>query len=148
MKKNFSGKNFPMNIGLSSVLLIFVVLCLVSFSVLSIVSSNADYQLSRKVQERSLSYYDACNQAQDTLLEINTALHELYDNSASAEEYATGASLLAQEYHYSISDLQELVVTLEYPYPDTSDDIFYRITSWQVVNTQDIEYDEHLNVIE
>ena len=35
-------KNFPMNIGLSSILLIFVVLCLVSFSILSIVSANAD----------------------------------------------------------------------------------------------------------
>ena len=41
-------KSFPMNIGLSSILLIFVVLCLVSFSILSIVSANADKKLSLK----------------------------------------------------------------------------------------------------
>ena len=60
-------KNFPMNIGLSSILLIFVVLCLVSFSILSIVSANADKKLSLKVLNRSIAYYNACNEAETTL---------------------------------------------------------------------------------
>ena len=35
-----------MNIGSASILLVFVILCLVSFAVLSIVSANADSKLS------------------------------------------------------------------------------------------------------
>jgi len=143
-----SKKNFPMNIGLSSVLLIFVVLCLVSFGVLSIVSANADYKLSRKVADRSLTYYEACNQAQDTLREVDETLHTLYVQAESQEAYLNSVSLLESEYRYPISDLQELVVALEYPYPASQSDSFYTITAWQVVSTENIEYDEHLSVIE
>ena len=54
-----------MNIGSASILLVFVILCLVSFAVLSIVSANADSRLSTRVLERTTAYYDACNQADD-----------------------------------------------------------------------------------
>lgn len=71
-------KNFPMNIGLSSILLIFVVLCLVSFSILSIVSANADKKLSLKVLNRSIAYYNACNEAETTLRDVDeTASHNI-----------------------------------------------------------------------
>ena len=42
-------KQFGMNIGSASILLVFVILCLVSFAVLSIVSANADSKLSARV---------------------------------------------------------------------------------------------------
>ena len=47
-----------MNIGSASILLVFVILCLVSFAVLSIVSANADSRLSTRVLERTTAYYD------------------------------------------------------------------------------------------
>ena len=52
-KKQFFG----MNIGSASMMLIFVILCLVSFAALSIVSANADRRLSRKIAERTSAYY-------------------------------------------------------------------------------------------
>ena len=52
-----------MNIGSASILLVFVILCLVSFAVLSIVSANADSRLSTRVLERTTAYYDACRQS-------------------------------------------------------------------------------------
>ena len=63
--------NFPLNIGMSSILLIFVVLCLISFSILSIASANADKKLSQKILNRSIAYYNACNQAEETLKNID-----------------------------------------------------------------------------
>ena len=60
-------KQFGMNIGSASILLVFVILCLVSFAVLSIVSANADSKLSNRVLERTTAYYDACNQAEQSL---------------------------------------------------------------------------------
>ena len=56
-----------MNIGSASILLVFVILCLVSFAVLSIVSANADSKLSARVLERTTAYYAACNQAEQSL---------------------------------------------------------------------------------
>ena len=103
-------KNFPMNIGLSSILLIFVVLCLVSFSILSIVSANADKKLSQKVMNRSIAYYNACNEAETMLKDVNDQLHTLYSNAPDDTAYLTEVSTMEQTYHYTISDLQELEV--------------------------------------
>lgn len=142
-----SKKKFSLNIGLSSILLIFVVLCLISFSILSIASANADMKLSRKVQERSLTYYDACNQAEDMLQEVDSRLHTLYEAANDSMVYLTEASEIDTVYTYPISDLQELRVTLAYPYPKEDADVFYEIVSWKVVNLADVEYDESLHVI-
>lgn len=38
----------PIGIGISSILSIFVILCLLTFAVLSLVSANADYKLVKK----------------------------------------------------------------------------------------------------
>lgn len=63
-----------MNIGSASILLVFVILCLVSFAVLSIVSANADSRLSTRVLERTTAYYDACNQAEQSLAGMDNTL--------------------------------------------------------------------------
>lgn len=140
-------KNFPMNIGLSSILLIFVVLCLVSFSILSIVSANADKKLSQKVMNRSIAYYNACNEAEAAIKDIDEQLHTIYSNSADTASYLADISSMEQNFHFHISDLQELEVTLNYSVPDSIHDSFYEIASWKVVNLQDTEYDEQLHVI-
>ena len=61
MSNSSKKKQFGMNIGSASILLVFVILCLVSFAVLSIVSANADSKLSARVLERTTAYYAACN---------------------------------------------------------------------------------------
>ena len=136
-----------MNIGLSSILLIFVVLCLVSFSILSIVSANADKKLSQKVMNRSIAYYNACNEAETMLRDVNEQLHALYSNASDDSVYLATVSTLDQTYHYTISDLQELEVVLNYPVPDSDKAPFYEIVSWKVMNLQDTTYDEQLHVI-
>ena len=55
MSNSSKKRQFGMNIGSASILLVFVILCLVSFAVLSIVSANADSRLSTRVLERTLS---------------------------------------------------------------------------------------------
>ena len=54
--------------GTTSIVLIFVLLCLLTFSVLSVVSANADYRLSKKNADRTTEYYEAENRANDILL--------------------------------------------------------------------------------
>lgn len=127
-KKQFSG----MNIGSASMLLIFVILCMVSFAALTIVSANADRRLSRRIADRTTAYYDACNSAQESLAGIDQVLSRQYGISADAEEYflAVGHN---KSYAIPVSDTQTLLVEIEILYPEQTDDTFYKITSWKVI---------------
>lgn len=66
--------------GASSVLMVFVVLCLVVFAVLSFSSADADLRLSRQFAERTTAYYQAENRANDRIKEIDGNLREPYNN--------------------------------------------------------------------
>mgnify|MGYP000498952913 FL=1 len=87
MNNSSRKKQFGMNIGSASILLVFVILCLVSFAVLSIVSANADSKLSARVLERTTAYYAACNQAEQSLAGMDKTLQRMYASSDSEEAY-------------------------------------------------------------
>lgn len=140
-------KQSGINIGSSSILLIFVILCLVSFAALSIVSANADHKLGQKILTRTDSYYDACNQAEESIAEIDHTLWEIYKTAANEEEYFATVGHF-KSYSIPISDLQNLNIELEILYPKKSKDTCYRIQSWQVVNTDDLIYDDSLPVFQ
>ena len=114
-----------MNIGSSSILLVFVILCLVSFAVLSIVSANADSKLSARVLERTTAYYTACNQAEQSLAGMDNTLRRVYETSDSEDAYYASVGH-GKSYVIPISDLQSLQVTIEVLYPASADDTFYR----------------------
>lgn len=129
--------SFGLNIGSSSILLIFVLLCLVSFATLSIISAKADNKLSQKVLDRTAAYYEACNEAELALAGIDSTLANVYTTSADAEEYFATVGH-SKSYSITISDLQTLQVNIEILYPEAGDDTFYKITSWQILTTSEI----------
>lgn len=137
MNNNKSKFSFGLNIGSSSVLLVFVLLCLVFFAALSIISANADNKLSQKVLERTTAYYEACNEAELALAELDNALVDTYKNTAGKTAYFSKAGH-EKSYSFPISDLQTLNVTVEIKYPTTNDDTFYQITSWKVITNETI----------
>ena len=136
-KPSAKKKQFGMNIGSASILLVFVILCLVSFAVLSIVSANADSKLSTRVLERTTAYYTACNQAADSLAGLDKTLTRIYRNTDSEEAYFSSVGH-NKSYVIPISELQSLQVTVEILYPVSAEDTFYRITSWQVFNIDEL----------
>lgn len=123
---------FGINVGSASILLIFVILCLVSFAVLSIVSSNADNKLTEKVLSRTTAYYDACNSAQKSLAGLDSVLQSQYAISADSKEYFSKVGH-TKSYAITITDLQTLYVQVEILYPMKTGEKFYRIVSWQTV---------------
>ena len=141
-------REFTMNIGLPSIMLIFVVLCLISFGVLSLVSANADRKLSQKVLDRSVAYYNACNLAEEKLCEIDTALKNAYQENPDRAAYISAISALPTEFTFEISEIQYLEMTLSYLYPDSKEDPFYLLQSWRVVTKDDLDYDTGLHLIE
>lgn len=138
MRNSSKKKQFGMNIGSASILLVFVILCLVSFAVLSIVSANADSKLSTRVLERTTAYYTACNQAEQSLAGMDHTLRHIYESSDSEEAYFASVGH-GKSYVIPISDLQTLQVTIEILYPESDKDTFYRITAWQVLNTEELQ---------
>lgn len=132
--------------GISSLLLIFVSLCLLTFAVLSLVSARADYRLSAKIADRTTAYYGASNQAHELLREIDTALLRLYESSEDEELYFSCLSNALPEFtiqekelsfSVSINEDQLLAVCLEIQYPAGDEDSFYHIRQWKTVNLSD-----------
>ena len=139
-------REFRVNVGTSSILLIFIILCLVAFATLSIVSASADYKLSRKVADRTGNYYEAANQAERYIASIDKTLQNVYSQAEDEEAYFATVGH-SKSYLIPISDLQSLSVKLELLYPTTAEDTFYRITSWQVITTGELEYENSYNFI-
>lgn len=138
---------FHMNIGLPSMLLVFVVLCLVSFSVLSLVSANADKKLSQKVMDRNSAYYEACNEAEQMLCEMDSMLWQIYTTAKDETDFYQRAAACQLTYMYPVSELQSLQVTIRPHYPSPETDTLYQIMQWQIITTGTLEYDESLHVI-
>ena len=141
-KQNRSG----LNVGASSLLVIFVLLCLVTFSVLSLVSANADRKLSEKTAQHTTEYYTASNRAEEYLKQIDDALLALYQSAESKEEYFARLPALSSSlevpgltweedrlgYAVPVSEKQLLRVTLAVLYPEAEGDAFYRVLSWKL----------------
>lgn len=132
--------------GISSLLLIFVSLCLLTFAVLSLVSARADYRLSTRIADRTTAYYAASNQAHDLLQEVDAALSLLYESSEDQETYFSRLSEALPEFtvsekevsfSVSVNEEQLLSICLEIQYPASVEDSFYRIHQWQTVNLGD-----------
>jgi hypothetical protein len=141
-------REFSINIGLPSIMLIFVVLCLVSFGVLSLVSANADRKLSQKVLDRQQEYYEASNEAQEMLASVDDALHTAYKSAGSRDEYISLISDIPTVYTYDVGNIQTLRVVLSYLYPSTSDEPLYQIMEWKVITDDDLDYDTSLQLIQ
>ncbi len=71
------------NIGSSSLLVVFLVLCLVTFAVLSLSSARSDDAFSEKLAARKTAYYTAVNRAEGVLSCIDTALEQVPNDNAT-----------------------------------------------------------------
>lgn len=132
MKRRF-GAN--LNIGTSSLLLIFIVLSLVSFAVLSLSSALSDEMMINNVLDRSTNYYDACSQAEHTLAGINEDLLAEYEQGEFTES--------EKDFYVTISETQDLNVAYVTHVPDENG-YLYTVTEWKVVNTAIPEIDNSM----
>lgn len=109
------GPKTGLSVGASSILVIFIIVCLVTFSVLSLVSATADYRLSKKVADRNTAYYEATSRAQ-------VKLRDLANEQRSEAQFV--------EYDEPINEKQHIHVSVMLPATGAGEDI--SILSWQV----------------
>lgn len=143
-------KNYGVNIGTSSILIIIVILCLICFAGLSIVSANADFKLSEKLADRTTSYYAATSRANEDLAAIDKAFSLIYQESMGEEDYLAKIKESYSDsliFDYSINDMQSLIVTINPVYPSDPDGDFFTVSQFQIVTTNEPEMDQSLPVL-
>ncbi len=72
--RNRSSLRPPLGVGILTVLTVLVVLLLCSFSVMSLLSANADANLTGKAKASVTAYYEADSQAERKVADIAIAL--------------------------------------------------------------------------
>lgn len=111
------------NIGISSIIFIFIVFCLSVFALLSVNSARQSYASVQRNAEAVTAYYQADSKAQKWL-------HSLKQEGAVSE------GILRQE--FPISDSQTLSVAV--------DGETFELLSYQVINNEVLEIDDSLPV--
>lgn len=74
MKKKESA---PFGAGMSSLLMVFVVLCLTVFGVLAYMTARADSRLTQRSAQMVQAYYAADAEAEEALARLDAALLEM-----------------------------------------------------------------------
>lgn len=87
MKRNKQQSTF-VNIGSSSLLIVFLVLCLTTFAILSLSSAQSDYSFSKRSAEHKTEYYEAASRAEMILGEIDQILAETSEQVNTAQKNA------------------------------------------------------------
>jgi len=69
-------RKLKMGVGLGgpSIIMIFVILCLTTLGALALMTSNADWKLTKKAADSITAYYEADSQAEEILAEKDSGL--------------------------------------------------------------------------
>ena len=82
------------NIGASSLILIFIVLCMATFGLLSLSSAQGDLKLAGRNGEAVQAYYEADSRGQQWLKEVDQVLtEEMHILRVDVKEHVAGAAV-------------------------------------------------------
>ena len=125
-------------IGISSIVMIFAVLCLTIFSMLSLMTSDSDYTLAKKYLEKTLAYYNADAEALKIYGDIVNG--RIVDAGAGVVTENKDGELTEISYAVNLDDKQKLNVKIELY------DGNYTITEWYVNNVNEWVPDDNINI--
>lgn len=87
-KPSYQQQKFPItNIGSVTLLMIFIVLCMVTFAALSLSSASYDWRSAQKSADHTAAYYQASNQAEEALAQIDQILIQCRTTAADSTAY-------------------------------------------------------------
>lgn len=138
-------KKFPVtNIGTATLLMIFIILCMVTFAVLSLSEAAKDRSFSRQLADQTTDYYTACGDAEKMLSDIDSAISDTKKTGLSGNEYyeAIAEKLTDQDrvkangdtisYSTPVNDRLVLAVSLRIAAPgETFSGQNFKILSWE-----------------
>ena len=75
------------NLGFSTIIMVFLTICLVTFAALCVLTAHSDFKLSQKAANTTTAYYQADAVARNMAEHIDNTLYRLYQNSPSVTQY-------------------------------------------------------------
>jgi len=105
--------SFNLSVGASSILMIFVVLCLTTFGVLSYVTANADSKISTKNAETVENYYAGTTEAEKKLQTIDDSLLSAKNDAEQAAEVGSFTVLKNNSLYKGRSQLEPVTAILQ-----------------------------------
>ncbi len=142
-----------MNIGAASLVLIFIVLCLATFGLLSLSSAKGDLSLAERQAEAVSAYYEADAKGQEWVRQVDAVLQEEMghsDDSSSASDAVKArlGDMYHQEEGVVVTDIpmergQSLRIELTLV---CGEGVRYQIHSWYVYDSGQYEIDNSMPV--
>ena len=163
-KENFGGSGETrsrkssggiVGVGYISIMLIFTVICLTIFAVLSFQAAYSNNQLSGRSEEFTQQYYAADAAAKKTLAELDRIAAEAQNEFSFEDSFSEAASELdgisltlvpegvRADYTAEINERQKLSVSVVF-FRNTAEER-YRIINWKNTS-EEISADDHQNV--
>ncbi len=131
-------------LGIGLILVVFIILCLITFATLSYMLSAKEKELSDSVASSVVLFYEADMSAQEQLQLIDEQLVVYYNQAQNEEEYKTLVAVYCEEtegltfetvgnigeitFQTDVSEKEKLISKLEIVYPAT--EYLYDIKSW------------------
>ncbi len=144
------------NIGLTSLILIFIILCLATFSLLSLSSARGDQSLALRSAQAVAEYYRADAEGEKWLKQADTILQkETVAGTMSQEEIKTLAGNVASELGCNVDEETGYISTdismergqaLHIDLALTGDENRYKVRSWYVYDSGNYEIDDSMPV--
>ena len=164
-KRNRTGvvKNAgrAVNAGGAIIIIIFVILCLTIFGLLSFMTAFADKKLADKNLTNIEQYYGADSEAEKRLAQIYNAVLSAPDISdtdniktalnfdASVTETDSGITV---SYTTPMNDIQAVSSEINFYYNTAGNTLAYNISEWKVVLTSEFDKfqydDKHLDLVD
>ena len=165
-------QSYFVNIGSSSLLVIFLVLCLATFAILTLSSARSDHSFSERLAEHKKTYYEASAKAETVTAGIDEILYltaEGIDLNSQDDAYGKyletitaaldgqqieGISLETQQteagcmvsFRVPAGARQELSVMLRIT--DYREHVhYYEVKTWEIVNRDSQETEQPLNLM-
>lgn len=142
------------NVGTSSLILIFIILCLAVFGLLSLTSAKSDLSLAKRYSESVKGYYDADNKGQEFLQMADQELKEIFAR-CSPEKTEECRALLEETSPYY--DRETDIIRTDIPMDRGQalrvellvvfdSEVRYEVEAWKVIHTEDYEIDDSMPV--
>lgn len=139
------------SIGSSTLILIFIVLCLATFALLSLSNAGGDRNLANKNAEAVRTYYEADSQGEQFVQMVDQAVKEVRKETSDQVKQQQKLAEKLGNYYNTDSRTAETDIPMDFDQAlhvelalDSQEN--YIIRSWRVYNQKDYEIDNKIPV--
>ncbi len=149
------NKKLTINIGIISFMIVFIILCFVTFAVLSLASAYSHLNTTNKSVDHTTHYYELSSRGERLLKDIDDNLYDIYQNSSSMTDYFHQLESLKDKIdiitisghiiqYDVIQDDMKLHIEVEALYPGEK---LYQVITWKIETNKEWNPDQGLDIL-